>query len=316
MKVQFCALSIAMATVAHAEAPKVVTDLPAVHSLVSQVMGDAGTPSLLLEGSADPHSFQMRPSQARSLANADLLVWIGPELTPWLERATEGGSFSANKLTLLNQEMHLHEASDSGDHDDHDDHDDHAVSEEAHGHDDHDDHEGHAHSPDIHAWLDPLTAQSWLIEIAEALSEIDPENAALYGSNALSAQLRIDELVHNVQTQLDQANIGPIVVFHDAYAPFADRFGVTIAGALKEADHAAPSAAYLSELQDTIKESGVACVFLEPQQSNELMDAVIGDQAVGRGVLDPTGGTLVPGPLLYDALIQGLAVNIATCKEG
>lgn len=84
------ALASLLAGPALAEVPRVVTDLPPVHSLVAQVMGDLGEPDLLLGQGADPHSFQLRPSQARALANADLVVWIGPEMTRWLERALEG----------------------------------------------------------------------------------------------------------------------------------------------------------------------------------------------------------------------------------
>lgn len=70
-----------------AEAPLVVTDIPPVHALVAQVMGDLGTPVLLLDPGADEHDFALRPSQMRDIAGAGLIVWIGPALTPWLDRA-------------------------------------------------------------------------------------------------------------------------------------------------------------------------------------------------------------------------------------
>ncbi len=69
--------------------PRVVTDLPVVHSLVAQVMEGRGEPLLLLDRGADPHAFALRPSQARTLAAADLVVWTGPEMTPWMARAIE-----------------------------------------------------------------------------------------------------------------------------------------------------------------------------------------------------------------------------------
>ena len=82
--------SLACTLPAWAEVPKVVTDIHPVHALVSQVMGDLGAPVLLLERGASEHDFQLRPSQAADLADADLVVWIGPELTPWLDRALDG----------------------------------------------------------------------------------------------------------------------------------------------------------------------------------------------------------------------------------
>ena len=74
-----------------AEVPAVVTDMPPIQSLVAQVMGDLGQPLVLLEPGSSPHSFQLRPSQAAAIAEADLIVWTGPDLAPWLGRVLDSG---------------------------------------------------------------------------------------------------------------------------------------------------------------------------------------------------------------------------------
>ena len=61
---------------AHAETPRVIADIAPVHSLVAAVMGDVASPDLLLPQRADPHAFQMRPSQMRALSQADLVFWV------------------------------------------------------------------------------------------------------------------------------------------------------------------------------------------------------------------------------------------------
>jgi zinc transport system substrate-binding protein len=55
---------------AMADVPLVITDIPPVHGLVAQVLGDLGTPVLLLEKGADEHDFQLRPSQMQAIAKA------------------------------------------------------------------------------------------------------------------------------------------------------------------------------------------------------------------------------------------------------
>lgn len=145
-----------------AEVPSVVADVPVAHSLTAMVMGDLGTPELLLDRGADPHHFQLRPSQARAVAHAGLVVWMGPEMAPWMERAV--ASLSEGKaLNLLAVEgLHLQPFAESrlagigGAHAH-----DHAHGHASHGHDDdaahghghHDEHEhghgeGNAHAHD------------------------------------------------------------------------------------------------------------------------------------------------------------------------
>ena len=216
-------ITLAFATTpALAEVPAVVTDIPPVHALVSQVMGDLGQPVLLLERGADEHDFQLRPSQAASVADAQLVVWIGPELTPWLDSAMDTRPEGASALALLSAEGTITRAySDPGHDDEHaeeghdhakeghdhaeEGHDhaeeghDHAKEGEAHaeaGHDHAHDHD-HAHShdgTDPHAWLDPGNGRIWLGLIAAELSRLDPENAATYEANAAAAAQRIDAL--------------------------------------------------------------------------------------------------------------------------
>jgi len=144
---------------AWAEVPAVVTDMPVTHSLVATVMGDLGEPTLLLDRGADPHHFQLRPSQARAVSQAGLAVWMGPEMAPWMERAVAGLS-AGEALELLEvegldlqpyQESRLtgEAAAHAHTHDHGHDHDDHAHQEDDHGHA-HDDDHGHEHDDHGH----------------------------------------------------------------------------------------------------------------------------------------------------------------------
>jgi zinc transport system substrate-binding protein len=149
MRLSLPLLLSTLATPALADPPRVVTDLPAVHSLAAQVMAGLGEPAILLDRGADPHNVQLRPSQARLLAEADLLFWIGPEMTPWLVRAIEGVGIRGEAISLLHaQGVHLQDFADDhghGHHDDQDDHDTHAEHDRDHDHDHDHDHEDHGH---------------------------------------------------------------------------------------------------------------------------------------------------------------------------
>lgn len=158
------ALLAVLAAPALAQAPAIVSDIPVAHSLVSIVTEGLAEPVLLLDRGADAHDFSLRPSQARAVAGADLVVWMGPGMTPWMARAVESLGASATLELLEVEGLHLrpygghgHDDSaevashghddhdhDHDDHNGHDDHDDHAGHDDDHGHEDHD-HDDHAH---------------------------------------------------------------------------------------------------------------------------------------------------------------------------
>ena len=312
-----------------ADVPKVTVDIAPVHSLVSSVMEGVGKPDLIMPAGASPHEYQLKPSNAKSLEDADVVFWIGEDLTPWLENGLESLAKDASITSLLGvdgiellsfREGALFEAHDHDDHDDHDDHgkkkhDDH--DDHDHGkkkHDDHDDHEGHAHGEhDPHAWLSPKIAKVWLNSIAAKLSEVDPDNAATYFSNAKSARDNIDALMSEVNSILDPIREKKFVVFHDAYQYFEKDFGISASGAISLGDASDPSPARLAEIRKRVVDEAVECVLAEPQYKQGLVKAVVEGTNANTAVIDPLGVKLETGPSLYENLIRNLAINLAKC---
>ena len=288
-----------------ADVPKVTVDIAPVHSLVSSVMEGVGKPDLIMPAGASPHEYQLKPSNAKSLEDADVVFWIGEDLTPWLENGLESLAKNASKTSLLGvdgiellsfREGALFEAHDHEDHDDHDDH------------------EGHAHGEhDPHAWLSPKIAKVWLNSIAAKLSEVDPDNAATYFSNAKSARDNIDALMSEVNSILDPIREKKFVVFHDAYQYFEKDFGISASGAISLGDASDPSPARLAEIRKRVVDEAVECVLAEPQYKQGLVKAVVEGTNANTAVIDPLGVKLETGPSLYENLIRNLATNLAKC---
>ncbi len=133
----------------------VVTSIKPVHSLVSGVMEGVGTPKVIIEGAGSPHTYSLKPSQARQLQDADLVFWMGDELETFLEGPIKNIAKSATSIKLIDshglkkikfREGGMFDAHD--DHDDHGGHDDHGHGE--HAKDDHDDHGHDKHAKDDH----------------------------------------------------------------------------------------------------------------------------------------------------------------------
>ena len=325
-----------------AAAPDVVVSIKPVHSLVASIMKGVGEPSLIVEGAASPHTYSLKPSNARALENADLVFWVGPGLEAFLEKPLEalpknakvveledapgltklpfreGGAFEAHDHDEDGEEGHAHghddhgheETAEAGHDHDHDHGHEHEAAETGHEHEHHDhDHGG----TDMHLWLDPTNAKAMAAEIAKSLVEADPSNTASYEANLTAVNAEIDALDTEIAAQLKPVLEKPFIVFHDAYQYFEKRYGVRVAGSVTVSPETMPGAERLSTIHAKIEELGAACVFAEPQFEPKLISVVTEGTEAKSGVLDPEGGSLEAGPALYGQLMRNLATSMTTC---
>ena len=293
------ALTLSIAAIARAEPPRVAVDIAPIQGLVAQVMGDLGTPDLLITPGASPHDYRLRPSQAAALEAADLVIWIGPELTPWLARSLQILAPDAASIAVLDapQTQSL-DARDLAAF---------AASEPGQSGD---------RGRDPHAWLDPVNAAIWIGLIADALAGLDPENSATYRANAAAALADIATLQAEIAAQIAPVRTTPFIVFHDAYQYFETRFGLTPVGAIALSDATSPGAARIEGLRALITERNVACVFSEPQFNAGLVDAVMEGRAARTTVIDPMGTGIAPGPGFYPQLLRDVAGAFVACLSG
>ncbi|MDN2657849.1 zinc ABC transporter substrate-binding protein [Cobetia sp. 14N.309.X.WAT.E.A4] len=338
--------------VAMAEVPSVAVDIPPVHSLVSRVMGELGSPELVIQPGASPHGYSMRISEARSLADADIVFFVSDELTPWLAKARaslaadadtlelmevpgtlhlryrEGATFEAHhhddEVSFEHDEVHGdHEEHHDGDHEEHGDHDEHhdggheAHAEHDEHHDSHDDHHEHAHAGmNPHGWLDPMNARLWLAAIAESLAAQDPEHAATYRRNAQTGQRELDAMTESLSARLAQVQGTRYIVFHDAYQYFEHRFDAPASGAISLGDASTPSPARVKEIQARVARDNIQCVFREPQYNPALIESVFEGTGVKTSIVfEPLGVGLPLGETLYPQLIERLGQGILRCAD-
>ena len=150
VRTAFLATTILASSTTFAQADaKVIASIKPVHSLVAAVMEGVGTPDLLVEGAGSPHTYSLKPSQARKLQDADLVFWMSHDLEAFLEKSIEGIATDAKSVPLMDThgliKLDFREggAFDAHAHDDHDDHKDHDDHDDYKDHDDHDDHDDH-----------------------------------------------------------------------------------------------------------------------------------------------------------------------------
>jgi len=335
----YALLGLALPLYSISKAPFVSVDIAPLHSLVSQVMEGVDQPSLLIPAEASPHEYELRPSQAQALSDADVVFWMGEEFTPWLEKALDNVADSSEKIAMLDLEETItykfREGADFEEHKHHDEHeegeheegeheegeheDEKHEAEERHedGEEEHHEDEHHAHEGvDPHAWLDPKNAIIWVKEIERVLSKLDTENASIYKKNAKKSISKLKKLIKKTNKEIKKLGQPKFIVFHDAYLYYEKRFNLSASGSISVGDAEDPSPARISEIQDIVNKGEINCVFTEPQYNSGIVKNIFaGTSVVNIGVMDPLGASIEPGSQHYSKLIQALTKSLSQCKQ-
>lgn len=292
------------------QAPRVIATIPPVHALAAEVMAGRGEPELLVRGNASPHGYQLRPSDARALQEADVIIRIGPALESFLERPLMMAPKGIQVITLMEAPgVRILPAREGG-----------VWSLEADGVDhDHDAAEEHAAEPhdhgpdDAHIWLSPRNAQAMVDAIAQGLAAADPDHGALYLQNAARARADLAALDQELEARLAPVREKPFVVFHDAYQYLEVAYGLRAAGAITVSPDRPPSARRLADLARKIDQSDARCVFGEVQTSSPLAATLADDLGLGIGQLDPEGTAGGDGPGGYARMMRHNVAVIVEC---
>jgi zinc transport system substrate-binding protein len=297
--VRWLATVLVLAAYGAQAAPRVVADIAPVQSIVARVMAGVGEPELLLPPGASPHGLSLRPSQAGRLQAAELVVWVGPELTPWLDEPLAALAPEARQVVMSEVPgVTLLPVREGGVFEGHE------AGEEDHG------------TVDGHMWLDPLNAAALAESVAGALAELDPANAAAYGANAEAFGVETAALVAEIDGMLEPVRGREFFVFHDAYQYFEARFAMQAAGSVALQEGVAPGAARVTAIRDRMREGGIVCAFAEPQFEPRLLATLVEGTGVRTAELDPIGAGLEPGIELYPQLLRDLAAGLAECLGG
>lgn len=281
--------------VAEDKLPVLVTLKP-IHSLAAGVMQGVGEPMLLLPGRASPHSFVLRPSDARKLHRAALVVWVGPTMESFLVQPLGAKEGSGRVVSLLEEPEISLLPLEGGEA---------PVPGRSDG--------AGLQEYDPHIWLSPANAAAIVNVLVRELAALDPGSKALYERNGAALKQRIDALDQRLKKELAPVQKTPFVVYHDAFRYFIRHFGLTLAGTLTGGSVHEPGVRRMTEVVKRIRSEGVRCLFSEPQASAAAIEAVAREGGVTTGVLDPLGADVPAGPDAWFRIMEEIADSLLAC---
>ncbi|GEK73413.1 MULTISPECIES: metal ABC transporter solute-binding protein, Zn/Mn family [Halomonas] len=282
------------------EPVQVLASFSVLADMVEQIGGDHVEVTSLVGADSDAHVFTPRPTDARALAEADLVVLNGLQFEGWMSRLVEASDYAGPTVVATDGiEQALGEAAhaDEVEHGHDDGHKEHGHDEHDHdepGHDDHG-HAGHAHAHEgmnPHTWLDLGLGELYVNNIRDGLIAVDPSHEADYRERAADYQQRIDALDAEVHALMDELpKHTAVITGHQSFNHFSRAYGVDFLSPAGLSTEAEPSAARMAELIEVINHQGVQALF----QENMTSPAIIEQLAEETGL--PIAGTLYSGAL-------------------
>lgn len=236
---------------------------------------------VLLPDGASEHDYSLRPSDVKRLQNADLVVWIGPEMEAFMDKSTQ--SIAANKKVTIAELDGVKPLLITGADDD-DDHHGHGHGAAEKGDGDH-----HHGIYNMHLWLSPEIARLSAVAIHDKLLELMPQSRAKLDSNLQQFETALAATDKQVSNELAPLKGKGYFVFHDAYGYFEKHYGLTSLGHFTVNPEIQPGAQRLHEIRTQLVEQKATCVFAEPQFRPAVIEAVARGTSVRMGTTGSTG---------------------------
>ncbi|MDN3555788.1 metal ABC transporter solute-binding protein, Zn/Mn family [Halomonas maura] len=267
-----------------AERVQVLASFSILADMVERVGGEHVEVTALVGPDSDAHVFTPRPTDARALAEADLVVFNGLQFEGWMERLT-GASDYAGPTVVATDGIEAALAADEDAHG-HDDgaHDAHDTADEA-NQDEHHDHDHGGRDP--HAWQDLGLGPLYVTNIRDGLISADPDHADVYRERAARYLEEIAAMDAEIQALVEALpEDTSVITGHDSFGHFARAYGVSFLSPVGLSSEAEPSAANMARLIDVIRERNVQALFHENMTSPAMIDQLAEETDL------PVAGTL------------------------
>lgn len=249
-------------------APRIMTSIFPLKEFAQAVCGDWGSVDLLLPPGAEIHTWRPRPSDLVKISSADVFIYIGAELEPWVDDILR---------SVKNPHLHVMEATEGLT----------LLSGEEEG-----EHEHGALDP--HIWLDFTNDIVIIDRITEILCEVAPDRRDIFRNNADIYKRKLKALDERYRKTLDRCDQKTIVLGgHAAFGYLARRYELSQISLYGLSPDSKPTPRQLIDVINFVNEKGIKAIFFEVNVSSELARVIAEETGAKTLVLNP--GASLPG---------------------
>lgn len=247
---------------------KVVATFYPLAYFAQRIGGDNVQVTNLTPVGGEPHDFEPSPRQIVAVTESDVALYMGMDFEPWMSDLKTELASKGVVAVEVNSKLTL----DTFEEEDNDEVND----------------EGHAYDP--HTWLDPLMAQEIVAMISQAFIAADPDNEAFYKTNAETVMGELQALHEEFKTGLSSCSNKTILVSHEAFHYFAERYGIETISVSGISPEDEPSANRLTQLADFAKQNESKYIFFETLANPDVAETLASEADLTPLTFNPVEG--------------------------
>jgi manganese/iron transport system substrate-binding protein len=217
----------------------VVTTISTLNSFVQGVGGNKVRITSIVPVGASPETYEPTPQDVATITKAKVLVENGAGLETWLDRLLRNAASPKLQTVVASDGLPV-------------------INDNP------------------HLWMDPQYAKHYVLQIRDGLIAVDPADANTFRINAMHYNNALDALTAHIRSQI--ATIPPsqryMIVFHNAWRYYNDRFGITTLGFVERNPGQEPNPQQVAQLVDLAKQHNVRGVFSEPEYSPKILYSI------------------------------------------
>jgi zinc transport system substrate-binding protein len=298
------ALPLAMATTACGSAGAGSEERGKLHVIASfyplqwvteRVAGPGAEVSSLTPPGAEPHDLELVPRDVATLAEADLVVYLGgfqPAVDDAVAQEANGSALD------VAGDAHLRPA-DTG---------------EEHADDGHSEEGNAAGGRDPHFWLDPTRLADVADAVATQLGTARRAQSEAFVRRAGQVRADLEALDREMAQGLAGCEGTDLVTSHAAFGYLAERYGMSQVGISGLSPDAEPSPRDVADVAAFVAEHEVRTIYYETLVSPDVARTVARETGATTAVLDPLEGITDDSP--GDDYLEVMQANVQTLREG
>ncbi len=263
---------------------EVVTTIYPFKAILQEIVGNRFEIKTTLPPGADPHTYEMLPSDFQSIQNSLAFFYGSINLDGWAAKINVN-----NKIEMISlvPEQNLIEIT-------------------VHQQGNEDEHLG----IDPHFWTDPNTVKAMLPNLVNTLVKLDPNGEKVYRSNEQNFSKQLTELDLKIQEEVNNIKFKNVFTAHPFYNYFFDRYGFNVVGSLEITPGTQTTPKGLKKLIELVQKENVKAIFVNKQHSDKPAKVLAESAGIKDYKLDPLGG--VKDRMTYKEIIL---YNLSIIKE-